>query len=39
MVEIFNNYHQGNIPVEMIKKFDPIQLFLQAKLFDEVKIT
>lgn len=39
MVEIFNNYRQGNLPVEMIQKFDPIQLFLQAKLFDEVNIT
>lgn len=39
MVEIFNNYHKGKLPVDMIQKFDPIQLFLQAKLFDECKIT
>lgn len=39
MVEIFNNYETNQLPIEMIEKFDPIQMFLQAKLFDDIKIT
>jgi len=39
MVELIKHYEAGFLPIQYFEKFDPIQMFLHAKLFDEIEIT